>query len=335
MTTVPAQQPMEPSLIVSTGWRLYRAHFKAYALISLRATAWAVVPALLALVVIVVMVGTHVELFEQLWDAEMANGGNGYSLADYEPQLRDLAKWLALAIPVWFVATFYCAAQSLGDYGGISRSAYQNLCRVDEPLQSTLRVTRSRKFSLLKAYLLQGVILLGMSLGAMGMVAIAGVGIFLTANNSAGDINVRVTLLWVLCAIAFLMAAFALYIWCALRLMLIEPPLMIEQKTGAIDALKASWRLTKGHLGHSFLVILLVYLINLGLSMAAATVLQMIAGVFWSLHVVVPESPVITVLVCIGGLIYVLLSLAPIILIAPLWRAVFAVLYFDLKNRSA
>lgn len=319
---------MNPVDIVSRGWALYSQHFKRYAVISLRATAWSFVPAIALIVIVVIFAITHQQDFEAL--------ANPAALGEFPPLYRNLARWSALVIPAWLVLSFYCVAQSFGEYAGISRLAYNNLRNIEETTQVALRFTRSRKFSFLKVSILQGLIIFGVYLGALVfMLLIFGLlylGNMLISTGDRPAVNAGLMVLLSLLFIVVIIGAIFAVVWLIVRIMLTEQPLAIETASGAIAAIKRSWQLTHRHVWRSFLVVLLVYAITLGLTMAIFTASQFIGLFVLGLGFLIPGTLAEVTFTLISVVIQVILTLLPTVLIAPLWRTCLTTLYFDLGN---
>lgn len=327
---------MNPVDIVSRGWALYSQHFKRYAVISLRATAWSFVPAIALLAVVIILAVIHQQILTVIQQQDFEALSDPELLGEFPGAYRNLVGWAALAIPAWLVLLFYCVAQSFGEYAAISRLAYNTLRNLEETPQAALRFTRSRKFSFLKVSLLQGLIIFGVYLSALvlmllifGLVYLGGLSI---STGDSPAVNTGLMVLLSLLLIAVIVGAIFAVVWLIVRIMLTEQPLAIETASGAIAAIKRSWQLTHRHVWRSFLVVLLVYAITLGLTMAIFTASQFIGLFVLGLGFLIPGTLAEVTFTLISVVIQVILTLLPTVLIAPLWRTCLTTLYFDLGN---
>lgn len=306
MTHNPSDEPMEVGEIISTGWRLYRSNFAQYLLIAFVATLWSLAPTVFNLLI---------------------NFGPIYLDKPLSPGIA------ILLLLVLFAFSIFCAAQSLAHFAGISRLAYQSLSGTTETPDVALRFTHSRKFSFLGATLLQSILIF---LIAIALVLLLGVfvGIVAAVTGLSGD-NSTVAILFGLIAVVSVVAFFFAYLYIVARLMLIEQPIAIEPSSDVFDAVSRSWQLTKRHVGRAmlvsswlFLIVVAIFVAVLGI--AVSTTLGSALEVLSAPNVDPQEAlsvllPLYITLVVIG--------IAISILVLPLFKTTFTVLYFDLRNR--
>lgn len=330
--------------VVSTGWRLYRAHFFEYVAISLRGIGWSFVPTLVLTVML-------------LWILEQG------------AELGDFSGLSALFVPAWLVLFLWCKAQSLGWLAGISRLAYQSLwcgylegadikgadvegandagtetvLAVNEsgreaPIRS-LRFTRSRRFSLLGSVLIQSVILgsvvvtfiaaiffsVGMTFAGMGMVpgAEPNVSLFFLGGGS------------VLASVAIFAGV---YVWLLIRMLLAEQAIAIEEKTGAVASVGRTWQMTKGSVLRTACVAVLIVFISLPVTLLTWLAAQSVSFVVLErigiqLNRFELSSMDFLPLV-VFFLITILVSMAGGIITQPLFGTVFTTLYLDQRIRK-
>lgn len=301
-----SNQPMGVGEILSTGWQLYLSNFTQYLLIAFVATLWSLAPTALNLLI---------------------NLGPLYLDKPLSPGLA------ILLLLVLFAFSIFCAAQSLAHFAGISRLAYQSLSGIIETPNVALRFTHSRKFSFLGATLLQSLVMfftaiaLGLLLGIFAVLAamLAGFNI----ENSNG------TILFGLLAIVGVVTFLLAYLYVVARIMLIEQPIAIEPSSGAFDAVSRSWQLTKRHVGQAMLVSFLLFLIVFSMFFV---VFGTVAGTTLGSAFEVLSAPNVDPQEALSILLpfYITLAITGIaisVLILPLFKTTFTVLYFDLRNR--
>ena len=248
----PLPKPMSVGEIIKAGWQSYTANFVRNFVIALKGLLWSIAPVVVALVAI--------RVFIQQVLGEL-------STIDAEA-IRPYLGPLVLAIAALAVFSLYCLAQSLGHLLGISRLAFQSLNAEPESEKVALRFTRSRKFSMLKAALLQSLIVFVAYfavISTLTLLAIIAANLFnIDAANPSPNVALYL-LIGLLGAISIIVAICAL-IWLVLRLMLIPQPLALEQNASAVRSVTRSWQLSRKNAGRIPLVTLLYLLISLPIS---------------------------------------------------------------------
>lgn len=307
--------PMTVGNIVSTGFQLYISNFVRYILISLKSALWVFVPVVLILVLAVVL---------------------AFVLGEDPTALLPL---LGILIPAWIVLMVFCVAQSLGESAGIARLAYQELSGTPEDNRAALRFTRSRKWSLLGAHILRGllffaayiafVIALLVLMLLLGIATGTGSAIFGGATAGAElspAIGILIGLFFLLGLIVFLL----FYFWLAVRYMLIVPPLAVEQQSGAAESLGRSWKLTQGHVIHSLLVATVAFLVSIPIVIVVYIVSQIVNVALLSAGSLIDSSLMMGISFLVSYLINIVAGIAT----TPFWLTIFTTLYFDLRNRK-
>lgn len=305
MTSALPQGPLSVGNIVSTGFRLYLANFVRYLLISLRASLWLVVPWLVAIAFF---------LFILLSGQDIA-GVMGF---------------LALLIPVVLVLLVICGAQSLGEFAAIARLAYQELNSISESNRDALRFTRSRKWSILGANILRGLLFLGSYLGiSLVMAIVLGILSFVATQLFGGTPGTGFAIVVGFFVLIAILAIVAFFIRLGVGLMLIVPPLAVEEGANATSALGRSWTLTQAHIVHCIAVSFVAFLVGLPISMVGFTISQIVSTLLSGLGSAL--DPTFQVLIILLSSVIGILSG---IVTAPFWQVILATLYWDLRNRS-
>lgn len=315
--------------ILRVGWSLYTSNFPQYFKIALVATAWALIPNVFNLLTAVAP--TYLE-------------------TPLSPGIR------ILLFVVWVAIAIFCTAQSLGQFAGISRLAYQSLSNAAETpredLRETsretpeqaLRFTRSRKYSFLGASIMQSIIffLASVALSVLSIIFLVITGVIIgtiagnaNATGNSPIANILLTLVILVWLIAFIYA----YLYIFVRFMLIEKPLAIEQESGVFATIERSWQLTKRGLRRSMLVVLSLFLLALAVYLIPTLIAVIVAVPSGAFEVLATEStnpeqveqlmqalqPFFIVLFVIGIVVSLFLM--------PLFKTTLTALYLDLRNR--
>ncbi len=312
-----SREPIEVGRIFATGWRLYRSNFSQYGLIALKASLWLFLPLLLFLPIRVLLTAKNI--------------------ADY-------AGLLALLIPAWLVVGLLCYAEYLGLATGISRLVYQSLSHADESEREALRFTRSRKYSLLWENVLRGLIFFSAYFVFL-VIAVILVIIAIAISHSnlgSGDPSAFLSPAGLIVGLLFAVGTLVFigfFIWLALRLMLADQPLAIEQDSGAAKAIGRSWTLMKGNVLRSLLLMFMAYILVVPIVLVSSLVGQLIAyrlfgfaplpdpgGTIASFAEVLPFLA--------GAVVSAIISTLGSIITLPLWSTLLTALYFELRSRE-
>ena len=316
MTSSPSREPIEVGRIFATGWGLYRSHFSQYGLIALKASLWLFLPLLLFLPIRVLLTARNI---------------------------GDYAGLLALLVPALLVVGLLCYAEYLGLATGISRLVYQSLSHADESEREALRFTRSRRYSLLWENVLRGLIFfLAYLVFLIIAVVFIVVAIALSRSNLGGDpsaffspAGLIVGLLFAVGTLVFI----GFFIWLALRLVLADQPLAIEQDSGTAKAIGRSWTLMKGNVLRSLLLMIMAYIIVLPVVLVSSVIGQLIAYRLFGLaplpepgRTIASFAEVLPFLA--GAVISAIVSTLGSIITLPLWSTLLTALYFELRRRE-
>lgn len=303
--TVNSPEPMGASEIVGTGWRLYTSNLPQYLSIALVATIWSSVPTVLNLLMTL---------------------GPVYLGTPLSPGLS------ILLFVVWVAIAIFCTAQSLGQFAGISRLAYQSLSNTAESAEESLRFTCERRFSFLGATILQSLIIFIAVLALMILYAIF-VGILAAVLSAVADSPILVVFFGVL-SIAGIVALFFAYLYIVVRFMLIEQPIAIEPSSGVLAAISRSWELTGLRVGRSMLVFFLLFLIVFAISIVILGAIGIaMSGTALAILTSNPDPEEMMRLFWPFYIAILATSVAISLGVMPLFKTASTVLYFDLRNQ--
>lgn len=270
-----------------------------------------------------------------------------------------------LLVVVLIALYIFCTAQSLGQFAGISRLAYQSLGNTspasiqdfsqalteripsqkiteettEETPERALKFTQSRKFSFLGASIIQGLIfvLTGVALiillSILAGIILAIVGAIASSTGATGNPIAGIVL--ALAFLALLLAYFYACFYIFVRFMLVEKPLAIEQDADVFAAVERSWRLTKHRSGRSMLVAAALFLIAIAAYLIPILAISTTAFSDLS-QILSTENPDPEQIAQALQPLYIPLFAAGIaiqLLLTPLFKTTFTALYFDLRHR--
>ncbi|MBF2051418.1 MAG: DUF975 domain-containing protein [Elainella sp. C42_A2020_010] len=299
------QGPLSVGNVVSAGLRLYSNHFKQYFGTALLATLWVILP----IVVMAFIVGFF------------AVAQNYYAL-------------LGLIIPAWIVLLLYCIGKYMAGSAAISRLAFGELTSEPETTRDAKRFTNSRLWSFVWMSLLLGLLYFSVVIAAYIGIAIVFVAIFaaLGVNPfSAPQSNVSDPGLLIgigLLSILLILLVLGLLLWLAARFAVPEVALAVETEVGAIESLGRSWRLTQKNGWRIILILAVTFLITLPLVILIQLLTNLVQGGFAAVASDQTVDPAPFLL-----LISYAVSFLGNVFMLPLWQAIKAVIYYDLRSR--
>ena len=319
MTSYSSENRVNSSEIIATGWALYRQNWKQYVAIALKGYLWLLVPAI-AIVVVAVLLGVQV------------------SEETYADNLGSIIGLLVFATVAFLVISVFCFAQFLGWTTGISRLVYQALSGGSENERAALRFTRSRKYSLLWQNLLRGLIFLGIYL-VFGLIVLIFALIIIGLSGAAGEGGAAGLIVALAALQVLLFFAFVVFVaWVALRLMMADQSLAIEQDSSAISSIRRSFEATKGNVWRSLQVVIFTFLISTVISTAFTIVMQVVATILLRLapapETVSADSLAAIIVYIAAVLVLVIGSFAGAVFVLPLWQAMLTTLYFRLRSQN-
>lgn len=295
-------RPLSVGNVVSAGFRLYRSHLKQYLSIALRATLWALLPFVALLPVPLVFISLQ----------------PNYSI-------------LGLVVPIFFGLLLYCSAKSLANTGLLSRLAFNELIGQPESEKTAQTYVNRRMWQFLLSGILVfllfviiyiALVILGIIVGGIS------VAIVTVAFGVSMERNLLAVILVVLITIFIALAVLSGLIWLFSRFTIVEVALAIEPEVDGVSAISRSWDLTKGNVFRIILISTVAFLITLPIyviTQVAAFLFQPIIDIF-----VAQQSPAYLLISYITGYI---IGLVGGLFVLPLWQAIKAVIYCDLRSR--
>ncbi|MBF2001429.1 MAG: glycerophosphoryl diester phosphodiesterase membrane domain-containing protein [Synechococcales cyanobacterium M58_A2018_015] len=302
-------RPLSAGNVVSAGLRLYSSHFSQYFGVAVVATLWILLP----IVLLALLVGFFVVV-------------------------RDYDGLLGLLVPAWIVLLLYCSGKYLAGSAAISRLAYGELIHHPESTRDANRYTQSRLWGFVAIGLLLGLLYTAVALGFYFVVAVVAIALLIALGGFAAlqggsfeqalanDPLVAASL--VLLVLAVIVCAILLFSWLSARVAVAELPLAIESEIGASRSIGRSWELTQKHAWRIVLILFITFLITLPLQILAQIISSLLQA---ALTVTIPPDSALFTGVTL--LISYIIGLASGVFLLPLWQAIKAVIYYDLRSR--
>lgn len=207
----------------------------------------------------------------------------------------------------------------------ISRLAFAELVNQPETVKAAQEQVRPHLWSFLGAQILVGVLLLVVQFGLSLVQSLI--------LNLLGFVAGQSSSLYVVLTLIVNLASIAAYIWVYSRLLIPELPLAMESNMDASKAVSRSWDLTQSYVLKLQGVVLVTSLLTLPL-LSLAMIPLMVAFFTMIALLTTSASSAASLGTLFGsfalGIILVILAS---IVISPLWQAVKAVVYYDLKSR--
>jgi len=240
---------------------------------------------------------------------------------------------LALQAALWSVIPIYGWARSLTILAQLSRLGFRQVIGQPERPRETFRVLQPRLWSFLGAGILHLLLLLtanmvlsfGITLGLMPIL-IGLAGLF----GDSAITGVLIVLLQLLSQGIILLGQ----IWVQSRLFVYDIALAMERNIDASQCFGRSWTLTRGSVLRIQGVLLSAYLITAPLFiLAGLPLLVLVPPLIQAAETLAidPTPFILWVLATLGGFVAAMIIVS--ILVAPLWQAMKAVLYYDLRCR--
>ncbi|MBD1914139.1 MULTISPECIES: glycerophosphoryl diester phosphodiesterase membrane domain-containing protein [unclassified Leptolyngbya] len=300
-------QPMTVGNVVNTGIRLYSSNLKPYLRVAAIATGWTVIP-WVTLVPIVLFYTT----------------------------VQQYYSFLGLLIPAWLVLLFISLSYSLADSAAIARLAFTELINQAEDSKQARRYTRSRRWSFLQLGVLINLILLG-TFAVMGIIALICTSVifaamggadFLRNPASAALVNPTLIVLTVLIFFGVVLIVLLAWLFLGVRLSIADLPLAMEPGIKVTEGISRSWELT----GSNFWRLMLILFVTLLITFPLQVVVQLLVGLVQeATALLMPEDS--ASFAAITSLIGFILGSISSIFLLPLWQAIKAVIYYDLRSR--
>lgn len=209
----------------------------------------------------------------------------------------------------------YCLAKSIAVQGVLARVAFFEVGEQPESLEAARIQLMPRFWRFLWASLLAGLVALLALLIVVGIfVLLVVISSILSLTNSPG------AMLWGGLALLWFFVGLFMFVWIFSRLALTDVCLAIEPTLSPVDALGRSWALTKGHVLSLQIIFSIVFVITLPIVIASN--FGSIVAFFMGL-----EDNV-------GNIINFPFAMVFGSLLIPIWQAIKAVVYFDLRTRK-
>lgn len=305
-STFSTLRPLSPGDAVSTGFRLYRSHFRTYFMLALRATLWILLP-----LIGLILLGMGIGIFSSLFASRTV--------------MMAVSVSLSLVVGLIFV-TLNCLGRFCLNMTLISRLAYGELTNRPEtatqgrellkPLTNRIRNT------FISTLIFLILINLGLTIVSAPLTAIL-TGLFGLLNSE-----------WIGILLANLIT-FSLYTWISARFFVIELPIAIEDNLTAFESIQRSWGLAQGSVWRILMVGTIAFLVTVPLY-SLASVPPIIGAV--SLIPVIDtvsdsyQSAIFTRFVpglVIGAIVFLVMNM----MVMGFWQATKAVVYYDLRSR--
>lgn len=294
-------QPLTVGNVVSAGIRLYRSHLGQYFGISVRATLWILLPVL------------------------------GFALAFY--LVRDQLVFIALLSVAASAAYFFCTAKFLTNSALISRLAFSELVNQPESLNEARTPIDRRLWRFLGAAFLLFLISVGVSIA----LSIVNQTILFTVTFALGGTpgrsdpdNLIASVVIGLTVLIVQIISFTVQFWLTARFFIYDTPLAVENDVGATGTISRSWELTKGNAWRIFLISFVTFLVTVPLYVLILLALISFATPLFRGYVSPLDLLPVLFPLILGSIILFLLGF---MLVMPLWQAIKAVVYYDLRSR--
>lgn len=232
---------------------------------------------------------------------------------------------LAFYAYLWIPVPIYGWAKFSAQMGILSRLAFKEVAEQPETVRDAERYVNPRMWDFFVAGLLVSLIFSGavvpyfMVFGIIFTI----VGVAFGEGASSGAFGAIAILL----LLAFILLFIFGFVWLVSKLFLVELPLAVEENANAAATIGRSWQLTKGSVGRIQLIVFLVFLISMPMGIVInimSVILQLVIGAG------LENNPALG---GIAALLYIVFLLVSSALISPLWQAVKAVIYYDLRIR--
>jgi hypothetical protein len=318
--------PLNIGNVVSAGFRLFNDNRQSYLLVALRAVAWITLWLLFFVLTIGLMIGGGVGL------AASSTGGGDAATGGLLLVIGVLLLIFG-ALPLGI----FCYAKAIYNETLITANAYGHLTNQPEAMPQTNQRLRSQTWPFWLARFLVGCILYVVSFGCSMLQQVAMP--FMSIGN-----DVMSAIGGILLIVAVLLQ-YGLQFWLAIRLLLPEVVLALEDDVKNVSSIPRSWNLTQGSTIRIGTVLLIAFLITCPLYILTI-VPPLILGfalfppdywmgpLFRSSANPSPEA-LFQLFAGLGVvfLLYILLLQVVQVLVLPFWQTIKAVIYYDLRSR--
>ena len=297
-------RPLSPGDTVSTGFRLYRSHFRTYFMLALRGTLWILLP-LVGLILLGVLIGAFSTLVKS------------------NPMLTIAVLFSLSLIAGLIFLTFNCLGRFFLNMTLISRLAYGELTNRPETVAQGRQILKPLTNQIRNTFVLTIILLVFINLSLT--IVSAPLTAILTSVFRLLDSE------WMGIALANVVT-FALYTWVSARFFVIELPIALEGGLTAFRSIQRSWALAQGSLWRILMVSTIAFLVTIPLYTLASV--PPIIGAIGLIPVTDTsyESAIITRFLpglVVGAIVFLVMNM----MVMGFWQATKAVVYYDLRSR--
>ncbi|MCM1984562.1 DUF975 domain-containing protein [Lyngbya confervoides] len=235
----------------------------------------------------------------------------------YRTHLTQYLRLSAIAY-LWIFVPVYGWAKYSEITGRIARLAFGDVIQQPESEAEVMRHTQPQLWNFLAAGLLVGCIAFGIYIVVIiALLILVGLALVL-GSVSPGLARVILPIFAVVGFIALLILIIRLFS----RLLIVEVPLAIEPNLDAVSAISRSWKLTQGAVGRIQWIVVVTFLITLVVNIPTQV-----------LSALLPTEDVNPGVALLSTFLLLGVSFGGAILVMPLWQAIKAVVYYDLRAR--
>ena len=299
-------RPLSPGDAVSTGFRLYRSHFRTYFMLALRATLWILLP-----LTGLILFGVGIGIFSSLFASRTVM----------------MAVFVSLSLVAGLIfVTLNCLGRFCLNMTLISRLAYGELTNHPETAAQGREILKPLTNRIRNTFILTLILLIFINLGFT--IVTAPLSAILT--GLFGLLKSE----WIGILLANLIT-FSLYTWISARFFVIELPIALEGNLRAFQSIQRSWGLAQGSVWRILMVGTIAFLVTVPLYTLASV--PPIIGAISLIPVIDTvsdsyESAILTRFVpglVIGAIVFLVMNM----MVMGFWQATKAVVYYDLRSR--
>jgi hypothetical protein len=225
---------------------------------------------------------------------------------------------------LWLIVPIYGWAKSAEISGRISRLAFGIITNQPESPAQAEQKTHPAMWNFFVAGLLVGLLFYGMYIAGVIILLILVLIGSLAAVALGSEPNSPTTIIMIgFLALIGIIGILVVFIRVFSRLMIVEVPIAVEDYVDGVSAIQRSWMLTQGAVGRIQLIVIATFLITLIVNIPV----QIVALILPSGEDAGLTAILLSQLVLIG------VSLVCNMFVMPLWQAIKAVLYYDLRAR--
>lgn len=235
---------------------------------------------------------------------------------------------LSFKAALWYLVPVYGWARGLMIFAQISRLGFQEVIHEPENVKASLRKVEPRMWSFLGVALLVGLIQLAVNYAVS---ALTGVMILpLAAIAGAGAVAAAISGLLIF---AMYLVMFGAQTWFQARFWLFDTIMAMETETDATASISRSWELTQGSAMRVLFVLLVSYLVMAPLFMLTFVPFLFTIPFFAGLTPDGGGSDALGMAFLFAFLVFMVLLFFSVVLSAPFFQSIKAVLYYDLRSR--